>query len=79
VKSLRNCAPLSPSGGDCKLLFGWCGGAGETSGTTATVVVIEGWTITVSGVGDSRVILDTPNGGIVPLTVDHRLETSVEE
>ncbi|GAQ85788.1 Putative protein phosphatase 2C family protein [Klebsormidium nitens] len=52
---------------------------GEASGTTATVVVIDGWTVTVGGVGDSRAILDSQNGGIVPLTVDHRLETSIEE
>lgn len=53
--------------------------AGEISGTTATVVVVDGWTVTVGGVGDSRAILDSQKGGVVPLTVDHRLETSMKE
>ncbi|KAM5567781.1 putative protein phosphatase 2C 15 [Rosa sericea] len=52
---------------------------GETSGTTATVVIVDGWTVTVASVGDSRCILDTQGGAVSTLTVDHRLEENVEE
>ncbi|CAI9103476.1 OLC1v1001961C2 [Oldenlandia corymbosa var. corymbosa] len=52
---------------------------GETSGTTVTFVVIDGWTVTVASVGDSRCILDTQGGVVSLLTVDHRLEENVEE
>ncbi|KAL3636953.1 hypothetical protein CASFOL_019252 [Castilleja foliolosa] len=52
---------------------------GETSGTTVTFVVIDGWTVTVASVGDSRCILDTQEGIVSLLTVDHRLEENVEE
>ncbi|XP_042387936.1 probable protein phosphatase 2C 33 [Zingiber officinale] len=52
---------------------------GETSGTTATLVVIDGWTVTVASVGDSRCILDSLDGVVSLLTVDHRLEENVEE
>ncbi|KAG7032066.1 putative protein phosphatase 2C 15, partial [Cucurbita argyrosperma subsp. argyrosperma] len=40
---------------------------GETSGTTATFVIIDGWTVTVASVGDSRCILDAQGGAIGPL------------
>ncbi|MBA0860938.1 hypothetical protein Goshw_022687 [Gossypium schwendimanii] len=53
--------------------------AGETSGTTVTFVVIDGWTVTVASVGDSRCILDTQGGVVSLLTVDHRLEENAEE
>ncbi|KAL1531855.1 protein-serine/threonine phosphatase [Salvia divinorum] len=52
---------------------------GKTSGTTATFVIIDGWTVTVASVGDSRCILDAQGGGISILTVDHRLEENAEE
>lgn len=52
---------------------------GETSGTTATFVLVDGWTVTVASVGDSRCILDTQGGVVSLLTVDHRLEENVEE
>ncbi|XP_020103011.1 probable protein phosphatase 2C 33 [Ananas comosus] len=52
---------------------------GEVSGTTATLVVIDGLTVTVASVGDSRCILDTQGGLVSLLTVDHRLEENVEE
>ncbi|XP_057778778.1 probable protein phosphatase 2C 5 [Salvia miltiorrhiza] len=52
---------------------------GETSGTTVTFVVIDGWTVTVASVGDSRCILDAQGGVVSLLTVDHRLEENVEE
>ncbi|XP_072975478.1 probable protein phosphatase 2C 33 isoform X1 [Typha angustifolia] len=57
----------------------WIIPAGEVSGTTATLVVIDGFTVTVASVGDSRCILDTPGGEVCLLTVDHRLEENVEE
>ena len=49
------------------------------SGTTATLVVIDGFTVTVASVGDSRCILDTQGGELQLLTVDHRLEENAEE
>ncbi|KAK9052247.1 hypothetical protein SSX86_028875 [Deinandra increscens subsp. villosa] len=52
---------------------------GQTSGTTATFVVVDRWTVTVASVGDSRCILDTQNGAVSVLTVDHRLEDNQEE
>ncbi|EPS73050.1 hypothetical protein M569_01706, partial [Genlisea aurea] len=52
---------------------------GKTSGTTATFVIVDGWTVTVASVGDSRCILDSPGGGVSVLTVDHRLEENAEE
>ncbi|KAF5198515.1 phosphatase 2C [Thalictrum thalictroides] len=52
---------------------------GETSGTTVTFVIIDGWTVTVASVGDSRCVLDAQGGGVSDLTVDHRLEDNVEE
>ncbi|XWS57461.1 hypothetical protein CRYUN_Cryun09bG0175900 [Craigia yunnanensis] len=53
--------------------------AGETSGTMVTFVVIDGWTVTVASVDDSRCILDTQGGVVSLLTVDHRLEENAEE
>ncbi|XP_058769072.1 probable protein phosphatase 2C 15 [Vicia villosa] len=52
---------------------------GETSGTTATFVIVDRWTVTVASVGDSRCILDTQGGAVTTLTVDHRLEDNTEE
>lgn len=52
---------------------------GETSGTTATFVIVDRWTVTVACVGDSRCILDVQGGAVSDLTVDHRLEDNVEE
>ncbi|KAI3410714.1 PPM-type phosphatase domain-containing protein [Psidium guajava] len=52
---------------------------GETSGTTATFVIVDGWTVTVACVGDSRCVLDAQGGAVSNLTVDHRLEDNVEE
>ncbi|KAL0424713.1 UNVERIFIED_CONTAM: putative protein phosphatase 2C 15 [Sesamum radiatum] len=52
---------------------------GKTSGTTATFVIVDGWTVTVASVGDSRCILDAQGGGLSVLTVDHRLEENAEE
>lgn len=50
----------------------------QTSGTTVTFVVIDGWTITVACVGDSRCVLDS-QGVVTDLTVDHRLDCNEEE
>ncbi|KAJ0979889.1 hypothetical protein J5N97_015363 [Dioscorea zingiberensis] len=52
---------------------------GEVSGTTATLVVVDGSTVTVGSVGDSRCILDSHDGVVSLLTVDHRLEENAEE
>ncbi|XP_049388243.1 probable protein phosphatase 2C 15, partial [Solanum stenotomum] len=43
---------------------------GQTSGTTATFVIVDRWTVTVASVGDSRCILDTQGGAVSELTVD---------
>ncbi|KAI3460242.1 hypothetical protein Pfo_016905 [Paulownia fortunei] len=51
----------------------------QTSGTTATFVIIEGWVLTVASVGDSRAVLESAEGGIYYLSADHRLECSEEE
>jgi hypothetical protein len=53
--------------------------SGEVSGTTATLVVINGFTVTVESVGDSRCILDTQGGEVQLLTVDNCLEKNAEE
>ena len=42
-------------------------------------MIVDGWTVTVASVGDSRCILDAQGGGVSTLTVDHRLEENVEE
>nr|GEV02987.1 probable protein phosphatase 2C 15 [Tanacetum cinerariifolium] len=52
---------------------------GQTSGTTATFVIVDRWTVTVASVGDSRCILDAQGGAVSELTVDHRLEENQEE
>lgn len=51
----------------------------QTSGTTVTFVLIEGLTVTVASVGDSRCILESSEGEIYYLSADHRLETNEEE
>ncbi|KDP38368.1 hypothetical protein JCGZ_04293 [Jatropha curcas] len=51
----------------------------QTSGTTVTFVIIEGWVITVASVGDSRCILESAEGDVYYLSADHRLECNVEE
>ncbi|EYU25409.1 hypothetical protein ABFS82_03G045100 [Erythranthe guttata] len=51
----------------------------QTSGTTVTFVIIEGWFLTVASVGDSRGILESAEGAIYYLSADHRLDCSEEE
>lgn len=51
----------------------------QTSGTTVTFMIIEGWVITVASVGDSRCVLESAEGGIYYMSADHRLECDVEE
>lgn len=51
----------------------------QTSGTTVTFVIIEGWVVTVASVGDSRCVLESAEGEIYYLSADHRLECNVEE
>lgn len=51
---------------------------GQMSGTTATLVIVDGWIVTVACVGDSRCVLDA-QGIATPLTVDHRLDGNEEE
>lgn len=51
----------------------------QRSGTTVTFLIIEGWTVTVASVGDSRCILESAEGGIYNLSADHRLDSDEEE
>ncbi|PRQ27654.1 putative protein-serine/threonine phosphatase [Rosa chinensis] len=51
----------------------------QTSGTTVTFVIIEGWVISVASVGDSRCIVEPAEGGVYYLSADHRLECSEDE
>ncbi|KAL0392044.1 UNVERIFIED_CONTAM: putative protein phosphatase 2C 12 [Sesamum radiatum] len=51
----------------------------QTSGTTATFVIIEGWVLTAASVGDSRGIFESAEGAIYYLSADHRLECCEEE
>ncbi|KAM7278758.1 hypothetical protein ACFE04_005892 [Oxalis oulophora] len=51
----------------------------QTSGTTVTFVIIDGWVVTVGSVGDSRCILESSEGDIYYLSADHRLEINEEE
>ncbi|CDP01349.1 unnamed protein product [Coffea canephora] len=51
----------------------------QTSGTTVTFVIIEGWVVTVASVGDSRCVLESAEGDIYYLSADHRLECNEEE
>lgn len=53
--------------------------AAEPSGTTVTFVIIDGWTITVASVGDSRCILESADGSLYLLSADHRLDENKEE
>jgi hypothetical protein len=61
-------------------LYSVCGlvASGQPSGTTATLVIVDGWTVTVACVGDSRCILDA-QGTVTALTIDHRLDSNEEE
>jgi len=52
---------------------------GQTSGTTAIFVIIDGWAITITSVGDSLCIFDAQGGDVSLLTMDHKLEENVEE
>ncbi|CAO2834199.1 unnamed protein product [Amaranthus hypochondriacus] len=52
---------------------------GQASGTTVTFAIIEGWSITVASVGDSRCILESAEGEIFCLSADHRLESNESE
>lgn len=59
-------------------MYFFCASA-QTSGTTVTFVIIEGWVVTVASVGDSRCILEPAEGGVYYLSADHRLECNEEE
>ncbi|XP_020269538.1 probable protein phosphatase 2C 12 isoform X2 [Asparagus officinalis] len=51
----------------------------KTSGTTVTLVILDGWVVTVASVGDSRCILESAEGSIYCLSADHRLDVNIEE
>ncbi|XP_024369553.1 probable protein phosphatase 2C 5 isoform X3 [Physcomitrium patens] len=51
---------------------------GIFSGTTATLVIVDGFTVTCACVGDSRCVLDA-QGVATALTIDHRFDTNEEE
>ncbi|KAL6838345.1 hypothetical protein ACP4OV_031849 [Aristida adscensionis] len=50
----------------------------HSSGTTVTLVIIDGSVITVASVGDSRCVLEA-EGAIYYLSADHRFDASEEE
>ncbi|PKA55457.1 putative protein phosphatase 2C 12 [Apostasia shenzhenica] len=52
---------------------------GKTSGTTVTFVILDGQTVTVASVGDSRCILESAEGSLYLLSADHRLDDNEEE
>lgn len=56
----------------------WYEFSGIFSGTTATLVIVDGWTVTAACVGDSRCVLDA-QGTVTALTIDHRFDTNDEE
>ncbi|KAK1263588.1 putative protein phosphatase 2C 12 [Acorus gramineus] len=51
----------------------------QTSGTTVTFAIIDGWVVTVASVGDSRCILESAEGAVFSLSADHRLDANEEE
>ncbi|XP_068636666.1 probable protein phosphatase 2C 12 [Aristolochia californica] len=51
----------------------------QTSGTTVTFVIIDGWVVTAASVGDSLCILESAEGAIYSLSADHRLDENEEE
>ncbi|KAJ4745232.1 Phosphatase 2C family protein [Rhynchospora pubera] len=51
----------------------------HSSGTTVTMVIIDGWVVTVASVGDSRCILESAEGSIYHLSADHRLDADEKE
>lgn len=53
--------------------------SGQASGTTVTFAIIEGWSVTVASLGDSRCIFESAEGEIFSLSADHRLESNAEE
>lgn len=42
-------------------------------------MIIEGWSVTVASVGDSRCIFESAEGDIFCLSADHRLDINEEE
>ncbi|XP_062225778.1 probable protein phosphatase 2C 40 isoform X2 [Phragmites australis] len=50
----------------------------HSSGTTVTLVIIDGTVVTVASVGDSRCVLEA-EGSIYYLSADHRFDASEEE
>uniref|UniRef100_A0A0D9W5M3 protein-serine/threonine phosphatase n=1 Tax=Leersia perrieri TaxID=77586 RepID=A0A0D9W5M3_9ORYZ len=50
----------------------------HSSGTTVTLVIIDGYVVTVASVGDSRCVLEA-EGSIYNLSADHRFDASEEE
>ncbi|KAJ4790314.1 Protein phosphatase 2C family protein [Rhynchospora pubera] len=51
----------------------------RSSGTTMTLVIIDGWVVTVASVGDSCCILESAEGSVYVLSADHILEVNEEE
>eukprot|EP00899_Mesostigma_viride_P025900 jgi/Mesvir1/6495/Mv16764-RA.1 len=50
----------------------------QTSGSAATVVIVDGRWVTVGNVGDCEACL-VLNEGVIPLTVNHRLDSNRDE
>lgn len=51
----------------------------HSSGTTVTMVIVDGWVVTAASVGDSRCILESAEGSMHHLSADHRLDVNEKE
>ncbi|PKA57086.1 putative protein phosphatase 2C 12 [Apostasia shenzhenica] len=51
----------------------------QSSGTTVTFVIIDGFVITVASVGDSRCLLEPFEGSVLFMSADHRLDANEDE
>ena len=59
----------------------WTAQATHPAGTTATLVLVSGWLVTVANVGDSGAALDAAGaaGGAREATVSHRIQANASE
>lgn len=55
-----------------------CRGRFKTSGTTATLALLAGWTLLIANVGDSAAYLDTGKE-VLALTANHRVDDNAAE
>ena len=51
----------------------------KISGASATLVIVDGLTVTTACINDSRCVLENQGNSVMNLTIDHRLETDEDE